>query len=39
MIELRTLGALDLKAADGYRAAIAVLTTDELSVTEEHWAP
>jgi 4'-phosphopantetheinyl transferase len=29
----------DLKAADGYRAAIAVLTTDELSVTEEHWVP
>ncbi|RSM42526.1 4'-phosphopantetheinyl transferase [Amycolatopsis balhimycina DSM 5908] len=29
----------DLKAADGYRAAIAVLTTDELSVTEEHWTP
>ena len=29
----------DLKAADGYRAAIAVLTTDELSVTEEHWLP
>ena len=29
----------DLKAADGYRAAIAVLTTDELSVTEELWAP
>ncbi|SFW62699.1 4'-phosphopantetheinyl transferase family protein [Amycolatopsis australiensis] len=30
---------VDLKAADGYRAAIAVLTTDELSVTEEHWVP
>lgn len=30
---------VDLKAADGYRAAIAVLTTDELSVTEELWAP
>ncbi|WP_276586510.1 4'-phosphopantetheinyl transferase family protein [Amycolatopsis iheyensis] len=30
---------VDLKAADGYRAAIAVLTTDELSVTEEHWTP
>ena len=29
----------DLKAADGYRAAIAVLTTEELSVTEEHWVP
>lgn len=29
----------DLEAADGYRAAIAVLTTDELSVTEEHWVP
>ncbi|MGW4520268.1 4'-phosphopantetheinyl transferase family protein [Amycolatopsis sp. NPDC004378] len=29
----------DLKAADGYRAAIAVLTTEELSVTEELWAP
>jgi 4'-phosphopantetheinyl transferase len=29
----------DLKAADGYRAAIAVLTTDELSITEEHWTP
>ncbi|MGW5720873.1 4'-phosphopantetheinyl transferase family protein [Amycolatopsis sp. NPDC003865] len=29
----------DLKAADGYRAAIAVLTTDELSVTEERWVP
>ncbi|MEU7789465.1 4'-phosphopantetheinyl transferase superfamily protein [Amycolatopsis sp. NPDC049159] len=30
---------VDLKAADGYRAAIAVLTTEELSVTEEHWVP
>ncbi|SEF36782.1 4'-phosphopantetheinyl transferase [Amycolatopsis pretoriensis] len=30
---------VDLKASDGYRAAIAVLTTDELSVTEELWAP
>jgi 4'-phosphopantetheinyl transferase len=30
---------VDLKAADGYRAAIAVLTTDELSVTEELWTP
>ncbi|WP_166640024.1 4'-phosphopantetheinyl transferase superfamily protein [Amycolatopsis sp. SID8362] len=30
---------VDLKAADGYRAAIAVLTTEELSVTEEHWLP
>nr|WP_086856275.1 4'-phosphopantetheinyl transferase superfamily protein [Amycolatopsis lexingtonensis] len=29
----------DLKATDGYRAAIAVLTTEELSVTEEHWVP
>ncbi|WP_370968881.1 4'-phosphopantetheinyl transferase superfamily protein [Amycolatopsis sp. cg9] len=29
----------DLKATDGYRAAIAVLTTEELSVTEEHWLP
>jgi len=29
----------DLKAADGYRAAIALLTTEELSVTEEHWVP
>ncbi|WP_410595409.1 4'-phosphopantetheinyl transferase family protein [Amycolatopsis sp. lyj-23] len=29
----------DLKAADGYRAAIAVLTTEDLSVTEEHWLP
>ncbi|GAB3134978.1 4'-phosphopantetheinyl transferase superfamily protein [Amycolatopsis stemonae] len=29
----------DLKAADGYRAAIAVLTTEELSVTEELWTP
>lgn len=29
----------DLKAADGYRGAIAVLTTEDLSVTEEHWAP
>ncbi|MEU0535586.1 4'-phosphopantetheinyl transferase superfamily protein [Amycolatopsis tolypomycina] len=29
----------DLKATDGYRAAIAVLTTEELSVTEEHWIP
>jgi 4'-phosphopantetheinyl transferase len=34
-----TTRLVDLKAADGYRAAIAVLTTDELSVTEEHWAP
>ncbi|HKN51049.1 MAG TPA: 4'-phosphopantetheinyl transferase superfamily protein [Amycolatopsis sp.] len=29
----------DLKASDGYRAAIAVLTTEDLSVTEEHWLP
>jgi len=29
----------DLEAADGYRAAIAVLTTEDLSVTEEFWTP
>lgn len=29
----------DLKATDGYRAAIAVLTTEDLSITEEHWTP
>nr|WP_086839568.1 4'-phosphopantetheinyl transferase superfamily protein [Amycolatopsis kentuckyensis] len=34
-----TTRLVDLKAADGYRAAIAVLTTEELSVTEEHWVP
>jgi 4'-phosphopantetheinyl transferase len=34
-----TTRLVDLKAADGYRAAIAVLTTDELAVTEEHWVP
>ncbi|MGW5741680.1 4'-phosphopantetheinyl transferase family protein [Amycolatopsis sp. NPDC003861] len=34
-----TTRLVDLKATDGYRAAIAVLTTEELSVTEEHWVP
>lgn len=27
----------DLKAADGHRAAVAALTSDSLSVTEERW--
>lgn len=30
---------VDLKASGGYRAAIAVLTVEDLSVTEEHWLP
>ncbi|WP_020664544.1 4'-phosphopantetheinyl transferase family protein [Amycolatopsis benzoatilytica] len=29
----------DLKAADGHRAAVAALTAEPLSVTEEHWLP
>jgi 4'-phosphopantetheinyl transferase len=29
----------DLKAADGHRAAVAALTSDDLVVTEEDWLP
>lgn len=29
----------DLKAADGHRAAVAALTSDDLDVTEENWLP
>ncbi|SEP28807.1 4'-phosphopantetheinyl transferase family protein [Amycolatopsis saalfeldensis] len=29
----------DLKAADGHRAAVAALTSDDLVVTEENWLP
>ncbi|RJQ87079.1 4'-phosphopantetheinyl transferase family protein [Amycolatopsis panacis] len=29
----------DLKAAEGHRAAVAALTTEALTVTEEHWLP
>ena len=29
----------DLKAADGHRSAVAALTADPLTVTEEHWLP
>jgi 4'-phosphopantetheinyl transferase len=29
----------DLKAAEGYRAAVAFLTSDDVSVTERWWTP
>jgi 4'-phosphopantetheinyl transferase len=29
----------DLKAADGHRAAVAALTSEDLAVTEENWLP